>query len=176
MNIINSVTGLNMNFNSGWNMGGNFNNPQNINIEGNYNFNGDDDDDDEEDAIGDEDDEGENEEEENEENENYDENNINEVYNKKRNKFILELDEFQYKHVKKYSIIKEDKCAICLQKYKGVDIIKEFPCKHIFHKTCILRWIKSSNKCPLCKYDITNDVNQIDLKNFNDDDDEELDI
>ena len=176
MNIINSVTGLNMNFNSGWNMGGNFNNPQNINIQGNYNFNGDDDDDDEEDAIGDEDDEGENEEEENEENENYDENNINEVYNKKRNKFILELDEFQYKHVKKYSIIKEDKCAICLQKYKGVDIIKEFPCKHIFHKTCILRWIKSSKKCPLCKYDITNDVNQIDLKNFNDDDDEELDI
>ena len=167
MNIINSVTGLNMNFNSGWNMGGNFNNPQNINIQGN--FNGNEEDDDEID-IEDEDDEGENEEEENEEYENYDEN--NEIYNKKRNKFILELDEFQYKHVKKYSTIKEDKCAICLQKYKGVDIIKEFPCKHIFHKTCILRWIKSSNKCPLCKYDITNDV-----KNYNeDDDDEEQDI
>ena len=44
MNIINSVTGLNMNFNSGWNTGGNFNNQQNINIQGNYNFNGDDDD------------------------------------------------------------------------------------------------------------------------------------
>ena len=181
MNIINSVSGLNMNFNSGWNMG-NFNNPQNINIQGNYNYNGDDDDDDDVDDEDDEEEgEGENDdEEENEEYENYDddnENNYNEIYNKKRNKFILELDEFQYKHVKKYSIIKENKCPICLQNYKGVDIIKEFPCKHIFHKNCILKWIKNSNKCPLCKYDITNDVNNIDLKKYNDeDDDEEQDI
>ena len=158
-----------MNFNSGWNTGGNFNNQQNINIQGNYNFNGDDDD--AEDDV----DDGENEdEEENEEEENYEENNAeSETYFKKRNGFILELDEFQYKHVKKYSTIKEDKCAICLQKYKGVDIIKEFPCKHIFHKNCILKWIKSSNKCPLCKYDITNDVNKVELKNYNDDEDED---
>ena len=162
-----------MNFNSGWNTGGNFNNQQNINIQGNYNFNGDDDD------AEDDADDGENEdEEENEEEENYEENNAeSETYFKKRNRFILELDEFQYKHVKKYSTIKEDKCAICLQKYKGVDIIKEFPCKHIFHKNCILKWIKSSNKCPLCKYDIANDVNKVELKNYNDDEDEDqLDI
>ena len=158
-----------MNFNSGWNTGGNFNNQQNINIQGNYNFNGDDDD------AEDDADDGENEdEEENEEEENYEENNAeSETYFKKRNRFILELDEFQYKHVKKYSTIKEDKCAICLQKYKGVDIIKEFPCKHIFHKNCILKWIKSSNKCQLCKYDIANDVNKVELKNYNDDEDED---
>ena len=168
MNIINSVTGLNMNLNLGGNMGGNFNNPQNIYIHGNYNLNGDDED------IEDDADEDDNEdEEENEEDENYDENNAEELYNKKRNRFILELDEFQYKHVKKYSTIKEEKCAICLQKYKGVDIIKEFPCKHIFHKNCILKWIKNSNICPLCKYDITNDVNKINLNSYNDDEDDE---
>lgn len=170
MNIINSVTGLNMNFNSGWNIGGNYNNPQNINIQGNYNFDGDYEDMEDEDE--DQEDEAENEEEENEEEEIYDENNMNELYHKKKNKFILELDEFQYKHVKKYSTIKEDKCAICLQKYKGVDIIKEFPCKHIFHKSCILRWIKTSNICPLCKYDITNDVNEIELNNNNEDEED----
>ena len=169
MNIINSVTGLNMNFNSGWNMGGNFNNPQNINVQGNYNFNGDDEDGEEDINDGENEDD-----EENEEEENYDENNAeSEDYLKKRNRFILELDEFQYKHVKKYSTIKEDKCAICLQKYKGVDIIKEFPCKHIFHKNCILKWIKSSNNCPLCKYDITNDVKKVELKNYNDDEDDD---
>jgi len=164
MNIINSVTGLNMNFNSGWSMGGNFNNPQNINFQGNYNYNAEDDEgEDEPDYYG------ENEEEENEEAEDDGE----EEYRKKRNKFILELDEFQYKHVKKYSTIKEDKCAICLQKYKGVDIIKEFPCKHIFHKNCILKWIRTSNICPLCKYDINNDVNKVDLKTNNEDDDDD---
>ena len=159
MNIINSVTGLNMNLNLGGNMA-NFNNPQNINIQGNYNFNGNENNEDDN-GVG------------NEGNENYNENNNEEIYKKKKNRFILELDEFQYKHVKKYITIKEDKCAICLQKYKGVDIIKEFPCKHIFHKNCILKWIENSNICPLCKYDITNDVNKVDLKSYNEEDDEE---
>ena len=51
MNIINSVTGLNMNFNSGWNIGGNYNNPQNINIGGNFDFNGDEEEDDYNDDV-----------------------------------------------------------------------------------------------------------------------------
>ena len=166
MNFINSMTGLNMNLNFGGNMG-NYNNPQNINIQGNYNFNGDEDD------IEDDGEDDENEdEEENEEDENYDENNLEEIYIKRKKIFIKELDEFQYKNVKKYSTIIEDKCAICLKKFKGVDIIKEFPCKHIFHKDCILKWIKKSNLCPLCKYDIINDVNKVDLNSCNEEDDE----
>ena len=167
MNIINSVTGLNMNFNLGGNMG-NFSNSQNINIQGNYNFNSDEDD------FEDDGDDDENEDdEENEGNENSDENNLFEIFIRKKSKFISELDEFQYKHLEKYCTFKEEKCPICLKKFKGVDIIKEFPCKHIFHKNCLLRWIKNSNICPLCKYDITDDVNKVDLKSYNDEDEEE---
>ena len=155
MNLINSVTsGMNINFgNSFYNNG--FNNVYVDNNNQNYeNFENDDNDD--------------NEDEENEENEEDNENNDNEneveLFMRKREEFILELDEFQFKHLKKYSALKEDKCPICLQKYKGADIIKEFPCKHIFHKNCIFKWLKTSNLCPLCKYDITNDVNKIVLK------------
>ena len=153
MNLINSVTsGMNFNFGNsffnGGNFGGfnnNFNNNFNSHVENNY----DDDDENEE--------------------ENEDENNEEiEIFMKKRDQYILELDEFQYKHLTKYSALKEDKCAICLLKYKGVDIIKEFPCKHIFHKNCIFKWLKTSNVCPLCKYDISNDVNKVVLKNEED--------
>ena len=155
MNLINSVTS-GMNFNFGGNNFFNVQNSNNINVDGNY------------DADNDYDGEDEDDEEEDEENEEEDEENeINEqieLFNKKRNQYILELDEFQFKHLKKYSALKEDKCPICLQKYKGADIIKEFPCKHIFHKNCIFKWLKKSNKCPLCKYDITNDVNKVTLK------------
>ena len=140
MNIINSVTsGMSFNFNNGFFNGG-FNNVNNINI-GNYGNN----------DIA------------TENNEEY--MNENELFIEKKKKFILELDEFQFKHLKKYSALKEEKCPICLQKYKGADMIKEFPCKHIFHKHCILKWIKTSNKCPLCKYDFNNDVNKVVLKN-----------
>ena len=95
------------------------------------------------------------------------------AYNLKKKKYILELNEFQYKHIKKYSKIKEKKCSICLLKYKKPDIIKEFPCNHIFHKNCILRWLEKSNICPLCKYDITGDVNNMELKNSSDEENKE---
>jgi len=156
MNLINSVTsGMNINFgNSFYNNGFSNINVGNNNYNYENNFENDDNDD--------------NEDEENEENEEDNENNDNEneveLFMRKREEFILELDEFQFKHLKKYSALKEDKCPICLQKYKGADIIKEFPCKHIFHKNCIFKWLKTSNLCPLCKYDITNDVNKIVLK------------
>jgi hypothetical protein len=80
---------------------------------------------------------------------------------KKRANFILEMDEFQYKHILKYSSRKEDNCTICLQKFKGTDIIKEFCCKHIFHKKCLLKWLKTSNLCPLCKHNLMDDLNNL---------------
>ena len=153
MNLINSVTsGMNFNFNNGFFNGG-MNNLNNINIEDN---------DDENENFDYNDDEY-------EENENNEENEENEedrdLFMRKREQFILELDEFQFKHIKKYSALTEDKCPICLQKYKSADIIKEFPCKHIFHKTCIFKWLKTSNVCPLCKHDITDEINNVDIKN-----------
>ena len=149
MNLINSVTsGMNFNFGNGFFNNGFGNNNFNVNS----NYENDDDDNDYEEA------------ENNEENDDE-----VELFMKKRNQFILELDEFQFRHLKKYSALKEDKCPICLQKYKGTDIIKEFPCKHIFHKSCIFKWLKESNVCPLCKYDITNDVNNVVLDQNEDD-------
>ena len=205
MNIINSVTGLNINLNLR-----EMNNPNNIIVQRiNYcNVNDDDEEDEEDEEDEDEDDEEEEDEEEeeeddeddendenyengeNEENENDDEkeenneeeNEINEINDEnndvqiffhKRKKFILELNEFQYKHIKKYSSIKEKKCSICLNKYKSPDIIKEFPCKHIFHKTCILKWLKNSDRCPICKYDISGDINNMDFDKLISDDEKE---
>ena len=116
----------------------------------------------------------ENEEEEEEENSEEDNPEL-QIYNLKKKKFILNLNEFQFKHIKKYSKNKEKKCSICLLKYKNTDILKEFPCKHIYHKDCILKWLEHSNICPLCKFDITSDVNNIEIKNLNEDNNEEND-
>lgn len=43
-------------------------------------------------------------------------------------------------------------CAICLETfYKGDDVRKLKPCKHIFHRGCIDLWMLRSGSCPNCK-------------------------
>ena len=42
-------------------------------------------------------------------------------------------------------------CSICLKVPKEKDIINKLPCKHIFHKECIVEWLSKINTCPLCR-------------------------
>ena len=42
-------------------------------------------------------------------------------------------------------------CSICLKVPKEKDIIHKLPCKHIFHKACIVEWLSKINTCPLCR-------------------------
>ena len=82
-------------------------------------------------------------------------------FDKKKDNLFLEMDQFQYKHIQKYDSRRETECAICLEEFKRNDIIKEFyKCKHIFHKDCLKNWLKRANVCPLCKHDLTEDINR----------------
>jgi len=96
-----------------------------------------------------------------EEEEEEEEKNEEEIFNKKKIKCITKLKEFQFKDVKKHSKSKDDKCPICLEKYKSSDIIKKLPCKHLYHKSCIYQWLKQSNLCPICKYDLSKKINKV---------------
>jgi hypothetical protein len=128
---------LNINFN-GMNLN-NYNNVNDSNINNNDNNVNDDDD--------------------NNDDNNDNDNQVDEEFEQKKKKLILEMDEFQYKHIGKYESRKETQCAICLSDFKNVDIIKVFyTCDHIFHKKCLLEWLKKSNSCPLCNHDLTNDI------------------
>ena len=71
---------------------------------------------------------------------NEDNNNIyDQDFDRKKQKLILEMDEFQYKHIIKYNSRKDTKCSICLNEFSRTDIIKSFyKCEHIFHKVAYL--------------------------------------
>ena len=80
-------------------------------------------------------------------------------FDKKKQDLFLEMDEYQYKHIQKYDSRKETSCAICIEDFKGTDIIKAFyKCEHIFHKKCLKDWLQRSNLCPLCKHDLKDDI------------------
>ncbi|XVF34773.1 hypothetical protein REPUB_Repub18cG0087600 [Reevesia pubescens] len=42
-------------------------------------------------------------------------------------------------------------CCICLASYADNDVLKELPCSHFFHTTCVDKWLKMKALCPLCK-------------------------
>jgi len=41
------------------------------------------------------------------------------------------------------------KCSICLHDVKIGQIARELPCNHVFHKTCIDKWLRKDPRCPL---------------------------
>ncbi|KAI9083956.1 hypothetical protein K1719_034214 [Acacia pycnantha] len=46
-------------------------------------------------------------------------------------------------------------CYICLVEYEHGDSMRELPCYHQFHRTCIDKWLKEIHRvCPLCRRDI----------------------
>mmetsp|Transcript_4169 Transcript_4169/g.9016 ORF Transcript_4169/g.9016 Transcript_4169/m.9016 type:complete len:388 (+) Transcript_4169:586-1749(+) len=47
----------------------------------------------------------------------------------------------------------EQSCVICLENMRSQQTALKLPCKHDFHKSCIVKWLKShvSPTCPICK-------------------------
>ena len=45
-------------------------------------------------------------------------------------------------------------CSICLDDFTVGDKIIYLPCFHYYHSKCIEKWVKNSDKCPLCNIEI----------------------
>ena len=48
-------------------------------------------------------------------------------------------------------------CSVCLEDYIVGTIVRELPCKHMFHDECVSDWIQrpsSSRNCPDCRYQL----------------------
>ncbi|KAK9944668.1 hypothetical protein M0R45_010228 [Rubus argutus] len=49
-------------------------------------------------------------------------------------------------------------CAICLEDFGGApdddddQPITRLPCSHYFHGDCVVRWLRISHRCPLCRH------------------------
>ena len=67
---------------------------------------------------------------------------------------ISNLKQFIYNDIS-YSNLNDKVCPIELDNFKNGDLIYKTNCNHYF-KDGILKWLKKSNLCPICKEKITN--------------------
>ena len=42
-------------------------------------------------------------------------------------------------------------CCVCLDVYEKEDKCRKMVCAHVFHQTCIDRWLDQHTKCPVCR-------------------------
>lgn len=46
----------------------------------------------------------------------------------------------------------KQECSVCLMEFKPSEEINRLSCGHVFHKTCLEKWLKYWNvTCPLCR-------------------------
>ena len=48
-------------------------------------------------------------------------------------------------------------CPVCLASFDDDDVIIEMPCEHCFHSDCLLPWLRKTNSCPLCRFELKTD-------------------
>ena len=80
--------------------------------------------------------------------------NINNSYEYNYNNDLSNLKQFIYNDIS-YSNLNDKVCPIELDNFKNGDLIYKTKCNHYF-KDGILKWLKKSNLCPVCKEKITN--------------------
>ena len=69
---------------------------------------------------------------------------------------VDKLSYITYKELKetiKHGLMTE--CSICIDTFEENDDVLYTDCCHVFHKTCINKWLTKYNiKCPICKKDV----------------------
>lgn len=52
---------------------------------------------------------------------------------------------------------RERECVICKEEMRGGRDVCELPCQHLFHRMCLLPWLRKTNTCPCCRFKLPSD-------------------
>lgn len=52
--------------------------------------------------------------------------------------------------------LKAEPCSICLENFEDdKDDVSAMPCDHVYHRNCIVKWLRTSQTCPMCRFSIS---------------------
>ncbi|XVE91507.1 hypothetical protein REPUB_Repub01dG0015800 [Reevesia pubescens] len=58
----------------------------------------------------------------------------------------------------------DGECMVCLEEWNPGELAKRMPCKHKFHDKCIEKWLGIHGSCPVCRYKMPVDDEEIGKK------------
>eukprot|EP00293_Proteomonas_sulcata_P004488 CAMPEP_0184327690 /NCGR_PEP_ID=MMETSP1049-20130417/143205_1 /TAXON_ID=77928 /ORGANISM="Proteomonas sulcata, Strain CCMP704" /LENGTH=382 /DNA_ID=CAMNT_0026649957 /DNA_START=335 /DNA_END=1483 /DNA_ORIENTATION=+ len=68
----------------------------------------------------------------------------------------MDAEELNRIPIYRYDGAEAKDCSICLMGMEEGQEATMLPCTHLFHYTCIMRWLARSRKCPFCRSEVTN--------------------
>ena len=45
----------------------------------------------------------------------------------------------------------DEQCSICFGAYEVDELVHQLPCRHCFHRECLIPWFADKSTCPLCR-------------------------
>ncbi|CAN6247976.1 unnamed protein product [Urochloa humidicola] len=52
-----------------------------------------------------------------------------------------------------------DECRVCLSRIRASEATRRLPCRHVFHRDCVDRWLVSCKRtCPLCRVYVADEI------------------
>ncbi|KAB2624580.1 hypothetical protein D8674_016240 [Pyrus ussuriensis x Pyrus communis] len=61
---------------------------------------------------------------------------------------------------RKIRVRESESCTVCMEQFKGGSTVVYMPCFHVFHGRCIVKWLRKSHYCPVCRFQVLTDSNQ----------------
>lgn len=58
----------------------------------------------------------------------------------------------------------ENSCSVCKDLFEVKQTAIKLPCKHTYHDDCIMPWLKERNSCPTCRFELTTDDDNYELR------------
>lgn len=51
-------------------------------------------------------------------------------------------------------------CSVCWEDFVLKETVYQLPCQHVYHETCIRRWLELHGTCPICRQNLSGNEQQ----------------